>query len=96
MAKILATISKLSAETGDEFKQRCCTELRSVAESSDCTGFGAIGRFAMTAGGLLEASILWGLAYPELPAETCYIAVYSRAECRLNFLKPEPTSGDRP
>lgn len=95
MARILATILRLNTESEYEFKQRCCTELRSIAESSNCTGFGAIGRFAMTADGLLEASILWGLAYPELPAETCYIAVYSRAECRLNYLKPEPISGDK-
>jgi hypothetical protein len=94
MAKILATISKLSTETVYEFKQRCCAELRDVADCSDNSKFLAIGRFAMTSDGLLAASCLWGLAYPELPAETCYIAGYSRAECRLNYLKP--ISGDKP
>ena len=92
MAKILATILKLNTETAYEFKQRCCTELRDVADCSDSAGFMAIGRFAMTSDGLLEVSCLWGLAYPELPAETCYIAGYSRAECRLKYIK----SGDKP
>ncbi len=94
MAKILATISKLNDETEYEFKQRCCVELRNAAGGSDRAGFMAIGRFAMTSDGLLEVSCLWGLAYPELPAETCYIAGYSRTECRLNYLKP--IFGDKP
>jgi hypothetical protein len=94
MAIILATISKLSTETEYEFKQRCCSELRDVADYSDNAEFLAIGRFAMTSDGLLEASCFWGLAYPELPADTCYIAGYSRAECRLNYLKT--ISGDKP
>ena len=86
MARILATISKLGTETEYEFKQRCCTELRNAAGGSDSNGFVAIGRFAMTSNGLLEVSCLWGLAYLELPGETCYIAGYSHAECRLNLL----------
>jgi hypothetical protein len=94
MAKILATISKLSDETEYEFKQRCCVELRNAAGGSDNTGFVAVGRFAMTADGLLKVSCLWGLAYQELPSETCYIAGYKRAECRLNYLKP--IFGDKP
>jgi hypothetical protein len=81
MAKIITTVVRNADETTDAFKKRCCI----VLQASNAPGSFGIGRFAMK-GGKLEVSCLWGLAYPELPADTCHIASYTMAECRLNFL----------
>jgi len=81
MAKIITTVVREQGESIDAFKMRCCEVLR----ATDAPGAFAIGRFAMV-GGKLEVSCLWGLAYPELPANICYIASYTKAECRLNYL----------
>lgn len=93
MAEILTIVRRMETESIEEFKARCCEVLR----ASDYPGAFAIGRFAQV-GDKLEVSCLWGLAYPELPAETCYIASYSQAECRhtyLTFAKPTCPNCDK-
>ena len=61
-------------------------KLREVADNSIDPKAFAFGRFAKV-NGILEVSCLWGLAYPDLPAEDCYIASYTKGECKSNYLQ---------
>ena len=86
MAKVLGSLKKGPDESTHEFKQRCCDKLREVADNSIDPKAFAFGRFAKV-NGILEVSCLWGLAYPDLPAEDCYIASYTKGECKSNYLQ---------
>ena len=92
MAKILETVTRHADESVEAFKARCNNAcLRERPELEDDKSVDYIGRFAMISDGRFDRrnQCLWGLAFPDLPAETCYILGIGRNEARGPIIDAE-------
>jgi hypothetical protein len=85
MAKILARVQRQENESVIDFKNRCCDAM-TAAEAPPWSV--AIGRFSVLRPGVLNnvGSTHWGQAWPDLPANECFIAAISKAEAPDNEL----------
>lgn len=82
MAKVIGRVIRGPNEGVREFKQRCCDAMCDI-DLQDARRHNTVGRFTMIGEGMANSShsMLWGQAWPELPADECLLIEF---DCMRN------------